>query len=104
MSGTMMHQQLTIGSMIDHAARYHAGTEVVSVETAGGLARTNWGEVGANARRLASALGKLGVTQGDRCATIAWNNHRHHELYWATANTGRICHTLNIRLFPDQLT
>ncbi|MGB1310421.1 MAG: long-chain fatty acid--CoA ligase, partial [Leucothrix sp.] len=103
MPGKMMHQQLTIGSLITHAARYHGATEVVSVETSGGLRRSSWGEVEARARRLASALGKLGIEQGDRCATIAWNNCRHLEIYFGVAAGGMVCHTINPRLFPEQL-
>ncbi|MCP5072321.1 MAG: long-chain-fatty-acid--CoA ligase [Rhodobacteraceae bacterium] len=103
MSGTMMHKQLTISSLIAHAARYHAGTEVVSVETTGGLARSNWGKVEENARKLASALDRLGVDAGARCATIAWNNVRHLEIYFGVAGSGRVTHTINPRLFPEQL-
>ncbi len=103
MLGKMMHKQLTIGSLIDHAARYHASTEVVSVETAGGLSRSSWGEVDIRARKLASALGKIGVKQSERCATIAWNNVRHLEIYFGVAGGGMVCHTINPRLFPEQL-
>ncbi len=103
MSGKMMHKELTIGSLIDHAARYHAGGQVVSVETSGELARSSWGEVAANAHRLASALEKLGVARGDRCGTIAWNNRRHLEIYFGVAGGGMICHTMNPRLTPEQL-
>jgi len=103
MLGKMMSQPLTIGSMIDHAAHYHAKGEVVSVETTGGLQRTTWGEVGARAHKLASALGKLGIQQGDRCATIAWNNSRHLEIYFGVSGGGMVCHTINPRLHPEQL-
>jgi len=103
MPGKMMRQSLTIGSLIDHAERYHAATEVVSVETAGGINRSNWGQISSNARKLASALGKLGITQGQTCATIAWNNRRHLEIYFGVAGGGMICHTINPRLFPEQL-
>ena len=103
MSGRMMHMPLTISSLIEHAARYHGGTEVVSVETTGGLARTTWAEVERGARRLASALEKLGMKQGERCATIAWNNRRHLEIYFGVAGAGLVCHTINPRLFPEQL-
>ncbi|MBL4813734.1 MAG: long-chain fatty acid--CoA ligase [Rhodobacteraceae bacterium] len=103
MSPTIMHQPLTIGSIIDHAARYHARAEVISVETSGGIDRSNWGEVAANARQLASALGKLGIGAGDRCATIAWNNHRHLEVYFGVSGGGMVCHTINPRLTPEQL-
>lgn len=103
MSATMMHQQLTVSSLIDHAGRYHAGTEVVSVETTGGLRRSTWGAVAENARKLASALDRLGIDDGARCATIAWNNIRHLEIYFGVAGSGRVTHTINPRLFPEQL-
>ena len=71
MFGTMMTQALTTGSLIAHAEKYHAGTEIVSVETDGTKDRTTWGAVGANARRIKAALDGLGVSGGARCATIA---------------------------------
>lgn len=71
MLGQMMQMPLTIGSLSDHAARFHSAGEIVSVETSGGIEHTTWGQVGANARRLASALGKLGLEHGARCGTIA---------------------------------
>jgi len=103
MLGKMMSQPLTISSLIAHAGRYHGATEVVSVETDGHVARSSWGEVERNARRLASALGKLGLRTGDRCATIAWNNRRHLEIYFGVAGAGLVCHTINPRLAPEQL-
>ncbi len=103
MAGSMMYMPLTIGSMIDHAGRYHSDGRVVSVETTGGLDRSTWGEVARNSRKLASALGKLGVAQGDRCGTIAWNNRRHLEIYFGVAGGGMICHTMNPRLTPEQM-
>jgi len=103
MLGKMIHKQLTIGSLIEHAAQYHGETEVISVETTGGLSRSNWAKVEQRARKLASALGKLGVNGGDRCATIAWNNVRHLEIYFGVAGGGMVCHTINPRLHPDHL-
>ena len=103
MPSPMMYQPLTISSLIEHAERYHAGGEVVSVETSGGIERSTWGDVATGARRLASALGKLGLKQGDRCATIAWNNRRHLEIYFGVSGAGYVCHTINPRLFPEQL-
>lgn len=103
MFGKMMHKQLTICSLIEHAANYHGATEIVSVETTGGLMRSNWAEVEARSRRLASALGKLGVQQSERVATIAWNNTRHLEIYFGASGGGMVCHTINPRLFPEQL-
>ncbi|MBV1896048.1 MAG: long-chain fatty acid--CoA ligase [Rhodobacteraceae bacterium] len=103
MNGTMMLQQLTISSLIAHTARYHGKTPVISVETTGGIAQTNWAEIELNARKLASALETLGIKKGERCATIAWNNRRHLEIYFGVAGAGMICHTINPRLFPEQL-
>ncbi|MGB2201095.1 MAG: long-chain fatty acid--CoA ligase [Pseudooceanicola atlanticus] len=103
MSGTMMWQALTTGSLIAHAEKYHALTEIVSVETDGSVGRSTWGEVGANARRIKSALDGLGVSAGARCATIAWNNRRHLELYFGIGSGGRVTHTINPRLTPEQM-
>ena len=94
---------LLLSTLYDRAVRIHPGRKIVSVGHDLSITRTTYGETDDRVRRLATALAGLGVEQGDAVATFAWNNHRHHELYWATANTGRVCHTLNIRLFPDQL-
>lgn len=103
MFGTMMWQALTTGSLIAHAEKYHGDTDVVSVEGDGSLSRSSWREVGANARRIKSALDRLGVAAGARCATIAWNNRRHLELYFGIGSGGRVTHTMNPRLTPDQM-
>ncbi len=103
MLGRMMSMPLTIQSLIDHAARYHHETEIFSVETDGARTRTNWRNVAARARRLNDALRRHGLAKGDRCATIAWNNARHLECYFGISGAGMICHTLNPRLFPEQL-
>lgn len=103
MLGQMMHQELTISSLLTHAARYHAETEVVSVETDGSIRRSNWAETELNARKLANALENRGIEMGDRVATIAWNNQRHLEIYFGVAGAGMVCHTINPRLFPEQL-
>ena len=103
MPGKMMHKQLMISALIEHAGKYHGETEVVSVETTGGLVHSNWGNVERRSRKLASALGKLGIKKGDCCGTIAWNNVRHLETYFGVSGGGMICHTINPRLFPEQL-
>ena len=103
MLGKMMDQPLLISRLIAHAGRYHGATELVSVETSGEILRTSWGEVEANARRLASALTGLGLEPEDRCATIAWNNRRHMEAYFGISGGGFVCHTINPRLHPEQL-
>ncbi len=104
MLGQMMTQPLLISSLIDHAERYHGGTEIISVETDGTVTETNWAGIARNARRMASALGKLGLEPQDRVGTLAWNNRRHLEIYYAVSGAGYVCHTINPRLFPEQLT
>ncbi|MEY8841001.1 AMP-binding protein, partial [Cribrihabitans sp. XS_ASV171] len=94
---------LVISSLIDHAARYHGGTEIWSVETAGGVVQTSWGEVARNARRLGSVLAGKGLEPQARIATIAWNNRRHLEIYFGSSGAGFVCHTINPRLHPEQL-
>ncbi|AMU14383.1 long-chain fatty acid--CoA ligase [Burkholderia cenocepacia] len=103
MLGKMMREPLLVSSLIAHAARYHADTPVVSVNTTGGIEHTTWGQVEINARRLSSALAKLGVQSGERCATIAWNNRRHLEIYYGVSGAGMVCHTVNPRLSAETL-
>lgn len=103
MLGQMMNFPLTIGSLVDHAARYHGQTDITSVNTQGGIEQTSWAEIGAHAHQLGDALGKLGLAPQTRCATIAWNNRRHLEIYFGTSGAGFVCHTINPRLFPEQL-
>lgn len=102
MLGSMMKKELLISDLIVHAGKYHTDTEIVSRETNGEMNTTNWGEVADASRKLASALGTLGLTQGDRVATLAWNNHRHLKVWFAVSGGGMVCHTLNPRLAPQQ--
>ena len=103
MQGLMMDRALVIPAIIDHAAQYHGDTEVVSVNTLGGQHRTNYAQIRARALRMASALEKRGMRKSDRIATIAWNNYRHLELYYAISGSGYVLHTINPRLFAEQL-
>lgn len=103
MLGQMMTAPLLISGLVAHAERYHADTEIVSVNTGGGKEITSWGRIGRNARRLASALHGLELGPQARCATIAWNNRRHLEIYFGVSGGGFVCHTINPRLFPEQL-
>ena len=102
-----MHMQddfpLNLSTLYDRSVWLYPDQEIVSVEADRSRVRSNYGETDGRVRRLATALEGLGVGRGEAVATFAWNNRRHHELYWATANTGRICHTVNIRLFADQI-
>ena len=103
----MMERPLLISSLIEHAAQYHANTEIISRTIEGGatftLHRSNYGEACKRAKRLANALTRLGVVKGDRIGTLAWNGYRHFELYYAVSGIGAIMHTINPRLFPEQL-
>lgn len=101
---SMMHMPLLISALATHAERYHADAEVISVDIAGEIRRSNWGTVMGHARHLASALERRGLTLGDRCATLAWNNRRHLEIYFGVSGAGLVCHTLNPRLSPQQMT
>ena len=103
MLGRMMQPSLTISSQIVHAETYHSDTSITSVETTGDIVRRTWGQTARQARKLASALSRIGLEHGDRCATIAWNNHRHLEIYFGVSGSGLVCHTINPRLFREQL-
>ena len=101
--GLMMQQPLLISSLLVHAERHHGEQEVVSRRVEGDIHRETIRELAARSRRMANALGTLGVKPGDRVATIAWNGYRHMELYYAVSGAGAVLHTLNPRLHPDQV-
>jgi fatty-acyl-CoA synthase len=101
--GQMMQLPLMISSLLRHADRWHGDTQIVSRLTEGGIHRYTYSEAHRRARRLAKALKSMGAREGDRVATMAWNNFRHVEIYYAVSGTGSVCHTLNPRLFPEQL-
>jgi acyl-CoA synthetase (AMP-forming)/AMP-acid ligase II len=101
--GTMMDVGLTITWILEHAARNHAGREIVSRNDDGSLFRYTYREFAERVAKLAHALVALGVKRGDRVATFAWNTHRHLELYYAVPCIGAVLHTTNIRLFPEQV-
>jgi 3-(methylthio)propionyl---CoA ligase len=103
MLGQMMFQPLLISELIEHAAQYHADTAIISKSTNGEIIETNWLNVRNHAKSFAKALQKLGLQQSERVATIAWNNHRHLETWYAVSGSGLVCHTINPRLFPEQL-
>lgn len=103
MNGNMMSQPLLISHLIDHAETYHADTAIYSKNTDGTMTHSHWGEVAQNAKRFANVLQSFGLASSDRVATIAWNNHRHLETWYAISGSGLVCHTINPRLFPEQL-
>jgi 3-(methylthio)propionyl---CoA ligase len=101
--GLMMDRPLLISALIEHAAAQYGATEVVSRETHGGVFRYTCAELAARAKKLANALTHLGLPAGCAAATLAWNNHRHVEIYYGVSGSGRIIHTCNPRLHPEQL-
>jgi acyl-CoA synthetase (AMP-forming)/AMP-acid ligase II len=104
MRGLMMDLPLRISSILDYAADYHGEAEMVSCTVDRPQHRITYVGLRERARQLANALQfELEVKMGDRVATLAWNDHRHFELYYAIAGIGAVCHTINPRLFPDQI-
>ncbi|MCF8565243.1 long-chain fatty acid--CoA ligase [Alicyclobacillus tolerans] len=98
----MMQTPLLMKSLLERAEKLFPNKEVVS-RTANGLLRYTYREYGQRTRRLSSVLASLGVERGDRVATFAWNSHRHLEAYFAIPSMGAVLHTVNIRLFPEQI-
>jgi len=103
MLGLMQQRPLLISSCLNYAERYRPDGEIISRMLDGTIHRGSWGNSAARAKQLAKALGRLGIAPGDRVASMAWNHHRHMELFFGVSGTGAILHTVNPRLFPDQL-
>jgi fatty-acyl-CoA synthase len=103
MQGLMQDWPMRVHRMIDHAALYHQGAEIVSRNAEGELHRTGYAAIRTRARKLSHALAKRGIRPGDRVATLAWNSYRHLECWYGIAGMGAVYHTLNPRLFPDQI-
>ncbi|HYG27714.1 MAG TPA: long-chain-fatty-acid--CoA ligase [Caulobacteraceae bacterium] len=103
MQGLMQDGQLTVDKVLDHARQWHGSREVVTRSVEGPIVRTTYGEIHDRAKRLSNALLEFGVKPGDRVATLAWNSGRHMEAWYAIMGIGAVCHTLNPRLFPEQI-
>ncbi|MBL6951763.1 MAG: long-chain-fatty-acid--CoA ligase [Alphaproteobacteria bacterium] len=103
MLGLMQDRPLLISSLIDFAAQYHGDVEIVSRSVEGPIHRYTYSDANHRARQLAQALGALGVSLGDRVGTLAWNGYRHLECYYGVSGIGAVLHTLNPRLFPEQI-
>ncbi|MDG1945954.1 MAG: long-chain-fatty-acid--CoA ligase [Halioglobus sp.] len=103
MNGLMMSQQLSISSIVEHAERVNGNAEIVSVTADNPRHRYTYQQAFARARKLADGISTWGLAQGDRIATLAWNDYRHFETYYGSACSGYVCHTINPRLFPEQL-
>lgn len=103
MHGLMMNTPLLISSIANHAEKFHGDREIVSVTMDNPRHRYTFRDAIGRSKQLANALDKLGLEHGDRVATIAWNDYRHLEAYYAISGAGYVCHTINPRLFPEQL-
>jgi fatty-acyl-CoA synthase len=99
----MQDWPLRVTTIIDHAARFHGDREIVTRSVEGPITRTTYKQVHLRARKVAQALTKLGVKEGDIVATMAWNTARHLEAWYGIMGMGAVCHTLNPRLFAEQL-
>jgi fatty-acyl-CoA synthase len=103
MHGLMQDHPLLISSLIEHAVASHPDVEIVSRTVEGPVHRCTWRDLHGRAKRAANALAALGVVPGDRVATLAWNGYRHMELYFAVSGMGAVLHTVNPRLFAEQI-
>ncbi|MFM2111438.1 MAG: hypothetical protein RLZZ271_98 [Pseudomonadota bacterium] len=103
MLGLMQSQPLLISNMLVHAMRHHKDVEIVSRRVEGDIHRYTWTEAGARAAQVAHRLDQLNLEMSDRVATLAWNGYRHLELYFGVSGSGRVLHTINPRLHPEQV-
>jgi fatty-acyl-CoA synthase len=103
MDNLMQEFPLRVGNIIDHAARYHPRRDIISRDVEGPISRTNWSKIRNRALKLAKALQKLGVKKGDVIGVMAWNTSRHLEVVYGVPGIGAVNHTLNPRLFSEQL-
>jgi len=103
MLGLMQSQPLLISSLIEFAERHHGDGQIVSRRVEGDIHRYTYRDLARRARQLANTLDGLGLAQGDRVASLAWNGYRHMEMYFGVSGSGRVLHTINPRLHPEQI-
>ena len=103
MKGLMQDWPLLVHTFIDHASLHHGEREIVTRKVEGDIHRTNYSEIHSRARKFSKALIKIGVEKSDVIGTLAWNTHRHLETWYGITGVGAIYHTLNPRLFLEQL-
>ena len=103
MIGLMQDQPLLVSSLIEFAARHHADAEIVSRRVEGDIHRYTYAQAAARSRQVARALDRLDLQFSDRVGTLAWNGYRHFELYFGVSGSGRVVHTINPRLSPEQV-
>src|SRR5215469_10717450 len=104
MLGLMQAHNLTVPWLLQHAARHHGAGEVISQTGPGVIHRSTWADTERRARKLVRVLQGLGIEPHDRIGTLAWNDHRHLETYYATSGMQAICHTINPRLSAGDIT
>ena len=102
-NGQMMAQPLLIPDLLEYAATHHGQQQIISQRLEGDLHSYSYQQALARSKQLANALIRLGVKEGDRIGTLAWNGYRHFECYYAISGIGAICHTINPRLFGEQI-
>jgi fatty-acyl-CoA synthase len=103
MLGLMQNQDLSISSLIDFAQKHHGDVEIVSRRVEGDIHRSTWATIAHRSRQVANGLDTWNLGRGSRVATLAWNGYRHLELYFGVSSSGRVIHTINPRLHPDQI-
>ena len=103
MLGLMQNHPLLISTLIDHAARHHGDTQVVSRRVEGDIHRYTWADAQRRSKQVANAVIAMGVQPGERVGTLAWNGYRHLELYFGVSGSERVLHTINPRLLPEQI-
>jgi fatty-acyl-CoA synthase len=103
MLGLMQNQPLLISSLITHAERHHGDAQIVSRRVEGDIHRYTYRDASVRSRQVAKALDAMKLALGERVATLAWNGYRHFELYFGVSGSGRVLHTINPRLHPDQI-
>ena len=104
MLGLMMDRPLLISSLLTFATHSHPRAEIVTRRVEGDIHRTDWLAISQRAAKVANALARMGLQRGDRVATLAWNTYRHMELYFGVSGSGYVLHTINPRLFPEQVS
>ena len=103
MRGLMMDRPLMVSALLEHAGEYHGSTEIAARDFDGTIFRYDYAAALIRAKQLAQAIGALGIAPGERVGTLAWNSHRHFEMFYGVSGTGAVLHTINPRLHRDQL-
>ena len=103
MFGLMQQRPLLISSLLDYAERYHGAIEIISRSVEGPIVSSNWATIARRARQVANTLQRLGVNRSERIVTLAWNHNRHLEIYFGVTCSGAVLHTVNPRMFTEQV-